>query len=66
MNGMIDEAMPTSRPLTTISRRQRAEAHGLAVVADDGDPERLLAPGLAVVLTLARHQQRRVQSATIR
>ena len=50
MNGMIDEAIPTPKPLDhDLAQGGRAEVHRLAAVADHPDAERLLAPRLAVV-----------------
>ena len=61
MNGMIEEAIPTARPFSTISRSAaEPKLERLAAVADHPDADHLLAPGLAVVLALAHHEHRRV------
>ena len=67
MNGMIDDAIVDRQALDhDLAQGRPAEAHRLAVVADDADAEHLLAPGLAVVLALTRHQDRRVDERTTR
>ena len=57
MNGMIDEAIADRQALDPdLAQRGLPEAHRLAAVAHDADAQDLLAPGLAVVLAVPRHQ----------